>query len=98
MKEYDLIRKSDFATRALIYLEDAIKRHPDFAKTPHQAICIITEELGELCQAINDGDRNAAKIELFHCIATLTRLYGMFLEYDVLVNNAEFLLKGGKCG
>lgn len=97
MKEYRLIANSDFTPKMWIYLEDAIKRHPDFAKTPHQAICIITEELGELCQAINDGNTKLARVELFHCIATLTRLYGMYLEYDALVNNAEKLLKGEKC-
>ena len=97
MKEYRLIANSDFTPKLLIYLEDAIKRHPNFAKTPHQAICIITEELGELCQAINDGNTKLARIELFHCIATLTRLYGMYLEHEALVNNAEKILKGEKC-
>lgn len=97
MKEYELITKSDFFDKLKIYLKDAIERHHDFAKTPHQAICIIAEEFGEICRSINDGETENARVELFHCIATLTRLYGMYLEYDALVNNAEKLLKGEKC-
>lgn len=95
--EYELITKSDFFDKLKIYLKDAIERHPDFAKTPHQAMCIIMEEVGELAQSLNDGDSENARVELFHCIATLARLYGMYLEYDVLLHNTEELL-GVKCG
>lgn len=99
MNEYELITKSDFDKKIFIYLDDAIKRHPFFAKDYNSALCIIMEEVGELAQALNDGDINNARVELFHCIATLLRLQGMFLHYDEIVKNTnEYLRKGAKCG
>ena len=99
MNEYELITKSDFDKKILIYLDDAIKRHPFFAKDYNSALCIIMEEVGELAQSLNDGDINNARVELFHCIATLLRLQGMFLHYDEIVKNTnEYLRKGAKCG
>lgn len=99
MTEYSRIITSDFTPKILIYLNDAIKRHPDFVKTKQEAISIITEELGELAKEVNDGNAECAKIELFHCIATLLRLYHTYLVDDELEKNTEaFLSKEVKCG
>jgi hypothetical protein len=98
MKEKELILNSDLSAKMGYYLSDAIERHPDYAKTPKEAMCIILEEIGELAQSINDGNREGAKVELFHCLATLCRLYGMFLQDDILIENTKKILnKEIKC-
>jgi NTP pyrophosphatase (non-canonical NTP hydrolase) len=38
-------------------------KHPEFPKENADGLCIITEELGELAQAINDGEPNKRLIE-----------------------------------
>jgi NTP pyrophosphatase (non-canonical NTP hydrolase) len=38
-------------------------KHPMFPDNPAEALSIITEELGELAQAINDGESKDRQIE-----------------------------------
>ena len=36
-------------------LYQACKKHPLFAESPEQALCVLFEEVGELTQEVNDG-------------------------------------------
>ena len=38
-------------------------KHPKFAVSPADGVCIINEELGELAAAINDGESRERQIE-----------------------------------
>lgn len=38
-------------------------KHPEFPDNPAEALCIITEEVGELAEAINDRDCIEHQIE-----------------------------------
>lgn len=53
----------------------ARQKHPGFAIGPHKAVCLATEELGELAKAINDA-RPWAEIEaeVLDTIAVLVRM------------------------
>lgn len=44
-------------------LEKAKAKHPEFPTNPAEALCIITEEVGELAEAINDRDCIEHQIE-----------------------------------
>lgn len=47
------IKQVQFVISELI---KAKEKHPEFPDNPAEALCIITEEVGELAEAINDGD------------------------------------------
>lgn len=96
IKEFDGLVRSDFVGYVWDAIKNAIYKHPDFAKTPYQAISIITEELGELAQAVNDGNKEQAKLELFHVIATCARLYHQYLYLEELEKNTRNYLNKGK--
>lgn len=53
------------ATENIIQAEynKAKNKHPEFPENPAEALCIITEELGELAQAINDKEEKTRLIE-----------------------------------
>ena len=52
-------------------------KHPEFPENPAEAFCIISEELGELAEAINDGDSvDHLREEAAHVAVTAIR----FLE------------------
>jgi NTP pyrophosphatase (non-canonical NTP hydrolase) len=46
-----------------IELGKAKGKHPEFADTTVQGLCIINEELGELAAAINDREKKERQIE-----------------------------------
>ena len=54
------------------YLQ-ALEKHPAFELPGKPAAQIVMEELGELCQAMNDGDIQNALVECDHTIVTLLR-------------------------
>lgn len=56
----------------------ARSKHPKFTNSPEQIVCIATEELGEMAQAINDKKLDKAKLEALDLIAVLIR----FVEED----------------
>lgn len=60
------------------HLLKARKKHPKFASSLFHIISIATEELGEMAQAVNDGDIEKAKAEAGDLIAVLVR----FIEKD----------------
>lgn len=60
-------------------LERAKELYPDFAKCEFHGVSILSEEVGEAAQAINDGDYNAAQKELAQVAAVAIRLI-MFLD------------------
>ena len=95
MNELERLSCSDFFSCVRGSISNAVAKHPDFAKTPYQAISIVTEELGELAQAVNDGNKEQAKLELFHVIATCARLYNMYLYLEELEKNTEKKLNNG---
>lgn len=96
IKEFDGLVRSDFIGYVWDAIKKAIHKHPDFASNPYQAISIITEELGELAQAVNDGNRAQAKLELFHVIATCARLYHQYLYLGELEENTRKQLNGNR--
>jgi hypothetical protein len=44
-------------------MQYAKNKHPEYPINPAEALCIITEELGELAQAINDKESKDRQIE-----------------------------------
>jgi len=96
MSEMERLIDSDFNTKIWLYIVGAIEKHPDFASNPYQAISIITEELGELAQAVNDGNNEQAKLELFHVIATCARLYHYYLYLKELEDNTNARINNPK--
>ena len=57
-------------------LAHARVEHPRWPANEFEAMCIITEEVGEIAQALNDGDLGRAREEAGHVLATVIR----FLE------------------
>lgn len=53
-------------------------KHPMFAENIYQAISLASEELGEMAQAVNDGDMKKARKEALDLIAVCVR----FLEWE----------------
>lgn len=58
----------------------AVEKHPFFAQNPEHAVCLATEELGEMAKAINDGNYEQAIDEVLDTIAVLVRLKEMLEE------------------
>ena len=59
---------------------NACAKHPLFATSIHEVVSLATEELGELAQAINDNDIEAAKREALDLIAVLMRFLGGYIK------------------
>ena len=61
----------------------AVAKHPSFPGNAPEAVCLITEELGELAQEINDifecvpGAQERALIEAAHVAVTAIRTMEM---------------------
>lgn len=58
-------------------VQKAKAKHPYFCENQYQAISIATEELGELAQAINDGNYKDAEVEALDTIAVCVRIIEM---------------------
>ena len=56
-------KRMDVFSLLLIEIEKAERKHPEYPADPEKALSIITEELGELAQAINDGEDKQRLIE-----------------------------------
>lgn len=70
--------------RAIFYksFHSAYENHPEFAESPEQAICVITEEFGELAKEIlekKDEWEYRAIIEASHVAVTAIRLMEMMM-------------------
>lgn len=68
--------RSDTLSKITTALQSARLRHPEFPKNLFEQLSIITEELGEMAQALNDGNERDARKEALDTIAVLIR----FLE------------------
>lgn len=56
----------------------AKEKHPEFPENPAEALCIISEELGELAEAINDKQSNERmREEAAHVAVTAIRFLEM---------------------
>lgn len=55
-------------------VQHAKAKHPYFCENLPHAVCLATEELGELAQAVNDGNMAQIKSEALDTIAVLVRL------------------------
>lgn len=55
--------KNETVNIILDELEKAGNKHPEFAKSAEKGLSLITEELGELAAAINDGESKFRQIE-----------------------------------
>lgn len=62
--------------------EAAKERHPLFAGSLYQAVSIVTEEAGELAQAVNDGNRREALREAAHVAVVAIRTMEMLMEEE----------------
>lgn len=59
-------------------LTKAKVKHPEFPDNPTEALCIITEELGELAEAINDKQsKERMREEAAHVAVTAIRFLEM---------------------
>ena len=56
--------------------DHAIQKHPVFdeGKGLYYGVSVLAEEVGEVAQALNDGDRNHAVDEIYQVIAVCLRL------------------------
>ena len=54
-------------------IQSATKKHPEFVKTPEQAVSVLGEEFGEFAQAINDKQFEKARREALDIIAVCCR-------------------------
>lgn len=63
----------DFVKNLALEFYSAKKKHPQFPTSGKHPMTIIVEELGEACQAYNDGDYEHAVQEAHHTIVTLKR-------------------------
>lgn len=69
------IKQVQFVISELI---KAKEKHPEFPDNHAEALCIITEEVGELAEAINDGDRvDHLREEAAHVAVTSIRFLEM---------------------
>lgn len=68
--------------RQLIDMEynHACVKHPVFAGSYEKAVCILTEEVGEVAQAINDKDLPGMIREIAQVAAVCERFLGMVVE------------------
>ena len=55
-------------------VQHAKDKHPYFCENLPHAVCLATEELGELAQAVNDGNMAQIKAEALDTISVLVRL------------------------
>lgn len=61
----------------------ACKKHPEFAESPEQGVCVISEEFGELAKEIlekKDGWECGTIIEASHVAVTAIRLMEMMVD------------------
>ena len=61
----------------------AVAKHPCFAGSRMHAVSLITEELGELAQAINDNDIYNAITEAAHVAVTAIRMMTALREGEL---------------
>lgn len=64
--------------RIIKAVQRAREKHPHFSDSDSHAICLATEELGEMAKAINEEDTISAMEEALDAIAVLVR----YLEGD----------------
>ena len=62
-KEKQMIKFGEALDIVMFELGKAKAKHPIFPKQDADGLCIINEELGELAQAINDGEPKERQIE-----------------------------------
>ena len=55
-------------------VDRAKAKHPFFCENLPHAVCLATEELGELAKAVNDGKQAEIEAEALDTIAVLVRL------------------------
>ena len=62
---------------------EACKKHPEFAESPEQGVCVIGEEFGELAKEIlekKDEWEYRAIIEASHVAVTAIRMMEMMID------------------
>ena len=55
-------------------VQHAKAKHPFFCENLPHAVCLATEELGELAKAVNDGKQAEIEAEALDTIAVLVRI------------------------
>jgi hypothetical protein len=74
-----------------VEIMNAKTKHPIFAKTQHHALCILTEEVGEIAQELNNPtlDVKAYRTEILQVMVVCQRM----LEQDL---SNEFVTQDSK--
>lgn len=62
------------ANKIIKAVEHAKAKHPVFCDNLPHAVCLATEELGELAKAVNDGNQAEIEAEALDTIAVLVRI------------------------
>ena len=63
-------------------LIDAKSRHPKFADSLYEAVCILTEECGEVAQSVYDVERDGGNIDIVEYeLAQVGAVAVRFLRY-----------------
>ncbi|MGL6021654.1 MAG: MazG nucleotide pyrophosphohydrolase domain-containing protein [Chitinophagaceae bacterium] len=57
-----------------LHYHNAVSKHPHFADSLYHAMCILTEEVGEVAKAINDSNKHHIKEEILDTIAVCIRI------------------------
>lgn len=63
-------------------LEHARTKHPIFTENAFQGLSIVTEEVGELAQALNDDNLEKAKIECAQVVVSATRMLEFLMKEE----------------
>ncbi|MGL4897342.1 MAG: MazG nucleotide pyrophosphohydrolase domain-containing protein [Cetobacterium sp.] len=56
------------------HYNNAVSKHPHFADSLYHAMCILTEEVGEVAKEVNDRKYTHVKEELLDVIAVCIRI------------------------
>ena len=62
------------ANKIIKAVQHAKSKHPFFCENLPHAVCLATEELGELAKAVNDGKQAEIEAEALDTIAVLVRI------------------------
>lgn len=62
------------ANKIIKAVQHAKSKHPFFCDNLPHAVCLATEELGELAKAVNDGNQAEIEAEALDTIAVLVRI------------------------
>lgn len=74
-----------------VEIMNAKTKHPIFAKTPHHALCILAEEVGEIAQELNNPtlDVKAYRTEILQVMVVCQRMLEQDLSNEFVQESKE---------